>query len=124
MLPYGLRGDDMPAKLCKCKQQVAEEIPQGGGAYGKHLAEIEVPFQFAVEQVDRQRVDAQTDERDDEILDVFHTDLRVGALEGPDTVEDVVGGGGKDEAEDVAQVFVPFEPLLADIGDAEIDEHA
>ena len=124
MLPFGLRRDDMPAKLSKGKQQVAEEIPQGGGTYGKHLAEVEVPFQLAVEQVDRQRVDAQPNQRDDEILDVFHTNLRIGALDSPDAVEDVVGGGGKDETEDVAQILVPFEPLLADVCDTEIDEHA
>ena len=45
--------------LSESKQQVAEEIPQRGGAHGKHLAEVEVPFQLAVEQIDRHRVDAQ-----------------------------------------------------------------
>ena len=35
--------------LGKCKQKVPEEIPQRGGANGEHLAEVKVPFQFAVE---------------------------------------------------------------------------
>ena len=113
----------MPAGLRERKQQISEEIPQCGSAYGKHLAEVEIPFQFAVEQIHRQRVDAQTHQRDEEILGVFRPDLRVGALEGPDAVQDVVGCCSDDEAEDVAQVFVPFEPFLAGVGDAKVDKN-
>ena len=114
----------MPASLRERKQQISKEIPQRGSTHGKHLAEVEVPFQFAVEHIHRQRVDAHAYQGDDEILGVFRADLRVGALEGPDAVEDVIGGGRHDEAQDVAQVFVPLEPFLADVGDAEVDEHA
>ena len=35
--------------LCKRKQQIPEEIPKRGGTHGKDLAEVEVPFQFAIE---------------------------------------------------------------------------
>ena len=121
---FALGGRVMPQTLSKRKQQVPEEIPQRGRAHGKDLAEVEVPFQFAVEEVDRQRVDAQADQRNGEIFGVFRPDLRVAAFKGPNAVEDVVGGGGKDEAQNVAQVFVPLQPFLANVGDAEIDEHA
>ncbi len=110
--------------LCEGKQQISKEIPQRGSAHGKHLAEVEIPFQFSVEQIHCQRVDAHANQRNEEIFGVFRPDLRIVALEGPDAVEDVVGGGGNDEAQDVAQVFVPFEPFLAGVGDAKVDEHA
>ena len=110
--------------LRKRKQQISKEIPKRGGTHSEDLAEVEIPFQLAVEQPDRGRVDAQTDQGDDEILGVFRPDLRVGALESPEAVEDIVGGGGENEAEDVAQIFVPFEPFLASVGNAEIDEYA
>ena len=109
--------------LCKRKQQVPKEIPQRGSPHGKHLAEVEIPFQFPVEQIHCQRIDAQTHKRDEEILGVFRPDLRVVALEGPDAVQDVVGGGGNDEAQDIAQVFVPLQPFLAGVCNAEVDEH-
>ena len=83
--------------LCKRKQQVPKESPHGGSSYSKDFAEIEIPFQFAVEQIHCQRVNAQTDQGNDEILDVFSPDLRIVALESPNAVEDVVGRGGKDE---------------------------
>ena len=114
----------MTCLLGKRKQQIPEEIPQRGSPYGKHLAEVEIPFQFPVEQIHRQRVDAHANQRDEEVFGVFRPDLRVGTLEGPNAVQDVVGGGGDDEAQDVTQVFVPLQPFLADVSDAEIDEHA
>ena len=115
----------MEKRLClrKRKQQVPEEIPKCGGAHGKHFAEVEVPFQLAVEQPHRHCVDAQADQRDAEIFHVFYPHLWVGALEGPDTVEQVVGRSCDNEAQNVAQVFVPFEPFLAGIGDAKVDEN-
>ena len=88
----------MVLTLRERKQQIPKEIPHCGSAHGKHLAEVEIPFQFPVEQIHRQRVDAQAHQRDEEILGVFRPDLRVVALEGPDAVQDVVGGGGDDEA--------------------------
>ena len=106
----------------KRKQQIPKEIPQCGGTYGKHLAEVEVPLQFAVEQVDRQRVDAHTDQRDNEILRIFRPNLWVGAFESPDAIEKVIGGGGENEAQNVTQVFVPFQPFLADVGDTKVDK--
>ena len=107
----------------KREQQVTEEIPECGSPHGKHLTQVEVPLQLAVEQPYGKGVDAQTHQGDGEILHVFHTNLRVAALKGPDAVEQVVGRGGHDEAQNVAQVFVPLEPFLAHIGDAKVDEH-
>ena len=109
--------------LCESKQQVPEEIPKRGSTHGKHLAEVEVPLQLAVEQPHRRRVDAQTDQCDAKILHVFYPHLWVGALEGPNAVEQVVGGSSDNETQNVAQVFVPFEPFLADVGDAKVDEN-
>ena len=109
--------------LCKRKQQVPKEIPKRGGSHGKHLAEVEVPLQLAVEQPYRHCVDAQADQRDAEILHIFYPYLRIGALESPDAVEQVIGRCRDNKAQNVAQVFVPFEPFLADIGDAKIDEN-
>ena len=109
--------------LPKGKQQVAEEVPKCGGTHGKYLAKVEVPLQLAIEQPHRHRVDAQADQRDTEILHVFYPYLRVGALEGPDAVEQVVGRSRYNEAQNVAQVFVPFEPFLADIGDTKSDKN-
>ena len=106
------------------KQQIPEEIPQRGGSHGKHLAQVEVPLQLAVEQPHRERVDAQAHQRDAEILHVFHANLRVVALEGPDAVEQVVGRSRHDETQNVAHVFVPLEPFLAHVSHAEVDEHA
>ena len=57
-------------------------------------------------------------------LGIFYAYLWVGALKGPPAVEEVVGGGGEDEAQDVAQVFVPLQPFLANIGHAEVDKYA
>ena len=108
----------------KSKHQISEEIPQGGHTHGKHLAEVEIPFQLAVEEIDRQCVQAQADERDGEILDVFHPNLRIFTLEGPESVEDVVGGGGNDETKNVAQVLVPAQAFLAEVSHAKIDQHA
>ena len=109
--------------LCKREQQIPKEIPQCGSSDGKHLAEIEIPFQFAVEHIHRQRVDAQANQGNGEILGIFCTNLRIGALEGPDAVEEIVGRGSKNETQNVAQVFVPLEPFLANKGNAEIDEY-
>ena len=114
----------MPAGLRKRKQQISEEIPKRGGTHGEDLAEVEVPFQFAVEQPYCQRVDAQTYHSDTEVFRIFHPDLRVGALEGPPAVEEVVGRGGENESQDVAQVFVPLQPFLAHVCDPEVDKHA
>ena len=110
--------------LCKRKQQISKEIPQRRGSYGKHFTEVEIPFQFAVKHIYRQRVDAQAYQGDAEIFRILRPDLRVGALECPPAVEEVVGGGCDDETQDIAQVFVPLQPFLASVGDAEIDEHA
>ena len=107
--------------LSKRKQQISKEIPQRRGSHGKHFAKVEVPFQFAVEHIHRQRVDAQGDAK---VFRILRPDLRVGALESPPAVEEVVGGGCDDETQDIAQVFVPLQPFLASVGDAEIDEHA
>ena len=109
--------------LCKRKQQVPKEIPKRGGSHGKHLAEVEVPLQLAIEQPHRRRVDAQADQRDTEIFHVFYPHLRVGALEGPNAVKQVVGRSSDNETQNVAQVFVPFEPFLADVGNTKVDEN-
>ena len=111
-------------QLGKRKQQIAKEIPHGGSTHGKHLTEVEIPFQLAIEEINRQCVDTQADQRNDEILGIFHPDLRVAALESPNAVEKVIRCGGENETEDVAQVFVPLQPLLANIGHAKVDEHA
>ena len=105
------------------KQQIPKEIPKRRSPNGEDLAQVEVPLQLAVEQPHRERVDAQAHQGDAEILHVFHPDLRVAALEGPDAVEEVVGRGRHHETQDVAQVFVPLQPLLAHVGDAKVDEH-
>jgi len=110
--------------LSKRKQQISKEIPQRRGSHGKHFAKVEVPFQFAVEHIYRQRVDAQAYQGDAKVFRILRPDLRVGALECPPAVEEVVGGGCDDETQDIAQVFVPLQPFLASVGDAEIDEHA
>ena len=110
--------------LRKGKQQISKEIPQRGGTHGKDLAEVEIPFQFTVEQPYRKGVDAQSNNGDAEVFGIFYAYLWVGALKGPPAVEEVVGGGGHDEAQDVAQIFVQFQPFLTDVSNAEIDEHA
>ncbi len=109
--------------LSKGKQQIPKEIPQGGDPHGKHFAEIEVPFQLAIEQIDCQRVQAHPHQRDTEILGIFHSNLRVAALKGPQTIENVIRGSRDDETEDIAQVFVPLQPFLADVGHTEVDDH-
>ena len=106
------------------KQQVPKEIPKRRSPNGEDLAQVEVPLQLAVEQPHRERVDAQTHQRDAEILHVFHPNLRVAALEGPDAVEQVVGRSRHDKTQNVAHVFVPLEPFLAHVCHAEVDEHA
>ena len=42
----------------------------------------------------------------------------------PDAVENVVGGRSAEEPQRIGHVFVQPQPLLAEIGDAEIDEDA
>ena len=111
-------------RLGKRKQQITKEIPQGGSTPGKHLAKVEIPFQLATKEIDRQRVDSQTDQRNDKILGIFHPDLRVAALESPNAVEKVICRGGEHETKDVAQVFVPLQPFLADVGHTKVDEYA
>ena len=44
-------------------------------------------------------------------------------MEGPQTVPDVVVGGGKDEPKGVGDILVPPELLLAEPCGAEIDHH-
>ena len=109
--------------LSKRKQQISKEIPQRRGSHGKHFAKVEVPFQFAVKHIHRQRVDAQAYQGDAKVFRILRPDLQVGALECPPAVEEVVGGGCDDETQDIAQVFVPLQPFLANIGDAKVDKN-
>ena len=45
-------------------------------------------------------------------------------LERPDAVENVVRSRGAEEPQRIGHIFVQLQPLLAEIGDAEIDEDA
>ena len=75
-------------------------------------------------EVNDEGVDTQTDERDDEEFGVFYAHLLVGAAPGPNAVEDVVAGGGDDEAYGVGDEFGDFEDLFAKPCQAEIDDGA
>ena len=103
---------------------VHREIPNGDDADGEYFGEVEVEFHFSMEKIDYQVVDSQTDNGNQKEFSVFDGNVRIGALEGPKSVPEVVVSGSEDEPEGVGDVLVPAEFLLAEPSDAEIDHHA
>ena len=55
---------------------------------------------------------------------VLARDVGIFVLERPDAVENVVRSRGAEKPQRIGHIFVQLQPLLAEIGDAEIDEDA
>jgi hypothetical protein len=66
-----------------------------------------------VQQPDDEVVETQAHEGDEHERTVLTDYLHTLALEGPETVPEVVIRGGEDETEGVTEVFVPMQFLLA-----------
>ena len=64
------------------------------------------------------------DSRDAQEPKVLARDVGIFVLERPDAVENVVRSRGAEEPQRIGHIFVQLQPLLAEIGDAEIDEDA
>ena len=77
-----------------------------------------------MEQIHRQGVDAQSHNGYQKVFGIFGANLGVGALEGPPTVEHIVGSSGEYESQDVAEVFVELTDFLEKPSDTEVDKYA
>ncbi len=108
----------------KSKQQICEEIPNHDDNDDEELGEIEVFFEFADQYPQKEGAEGKSDEGDGEETEVFEGDFGVGAVEGPNAVEEIVGGGGKGEATGVGDVFLYLKVFFADVGDAKVNNHA
>jgi len=115
--------------LFKGKQHVAEEVPEGGHADGEDPEEVETPVGVPVGQQmsgepEGAVVDAEADKAHQDELHVFHPHLLLAAAEGPDAVEDVIGGGGGDEAGGVGHKLVDMHHIAQQVEHPEVHHHA
>ena len=88
------------------------------------VAEVEVFLEFADQYPQKEGAEGKSDEGDGEETEVFEGDFGVGAVEGPNAVEEIVGGGCNGEAASVGDVFLYLEVFFADISDAKVNNHA
>ena len=77
-----------------------------------------------MQDVDGGVVAHQPDSRDAQEPKVLARDVGIFVLERPDALENVVRSRGSEEPQRIGHIFVQLQPLLAEIGDAEIDEDA
>ena len=99
--------------VAECEQKVAEEVPDGGDAYGERPKDVEAAV-----------VDTQADYGDKDEFDVFHADLFFLAAECPDAVEDIVARGGGNESDRVGDERIHFGQFLQQKEQAAMDDHA
>jgi hypothetical protein len=78
----------------------------------------------AYQDPQNQRVDPQADKGYDQEFGILEKDGRIGAVEGPDPVEDVIGAGCSRKTYGIGNVLLDFQDLFAEIGNAEIKGNA
>ena len=115
--------------VAECEQKVAEEVPDGGDAYGKRPKDVESPVfgprgEQSAEQPEAAVVNAQAYYGDKDEFDVFHADLFFLAAECPDAVEDIVARGGGNESDRVGDERIHFGQFLKQKEQAAMDDHA
>ena len=66
-----------------------------------------------MKKIDNQVVNSQPDDGNQKELSVFDGNVRVGAVESPNSIPKIVVGSRKDETKRVGNVFVPAKLLLA-----------
>ena len=77
-----------------------------------------------MQQPDRQVVDYQSYGGNAQKAEVLSRNVRILVVESPDPVQDVIRRRGAEKAERIGDVLVEPQPLLAEVGDSEIDEDA
>ena len=113
-----------PAKRSERKEIVHEIVPEGDHADGEKLGQIEIQAEAAVQQPDRQVVDDKSHGGNAQKAEVLSRNIRILVVESPDPVQDVIRRRGAEKAERIGDVLVEPQPLLAKVGDSEIDEDA
>lgn len=88
------------------------------------LGQIEIQAEAAVQQPDRQVVDDKSHGGNAQKAEVLSRNIRILVVESPDPVQDVIRRRGAEKAERIGDVLVEPQPLLAKVGDSEIDEDA
>ena len=114
--------------LLEGEEHVAEEVPECGDTDGKDPEDVEAPVvvprgQQTSAKPEGDIVDAESDDTDEDELEVLHAHLLLMAAEGPDTVEDVVGGGCGDEADGVGHKRVESCHLFQQVEHASMHHH-
>lgn len=110
--------------LRKSDKEVGEEIPQRNHANGKELGHVEIDLEVFQDQPYHQIIDPQTNNGNDQEGRIFGDDLRIIALEGPDTVEHIIGGGRQRKTDGIGDVLLYLENLLENVGKKVIDKEA
>jgi len=91
---------------------VHDKIPESDHADGEEFGDVEVDFESVVGDVNKQVGNAEAGHGDKEEGEVFGGDLLVVAVEGPEAVEEIVGGGCNDKSAGVGEVLVGEELLF------------
>lgn len=77
-----------------------------------------------MQEIDNEVIQSQAQYCDEHERHILACDCFALALEGPDTIPEVVVRSCKDETERIADVFIPPQFLFAEPSDAEIHDHA
>ena len=103
---------------------VGQEIPDGHHGNGEKLGNVKVKAPALDDQPQDKIVDPQPDHADDKEFGILPGYIRIAALEGPDPVEQVIGGSGNGKTNGVGKIFLNPENLLANIGHTKINQQS